>query len=139
MGCERLTLTDISPVGMELLRTNLENANLEAKVERLDWAECSDSELTGYDIVFASDCWYDYEMVEHFSALIARICRLNPGCAFYNATALRNERTFALYKDAMAERDLQSVSLELPPDEFRFPVDPTLKYPIILERYELKE
>ena len=136
MGCERLTLTDISPVGMELLRINLENANLEANVERLDWAECSDSELTGYDIVFASDCWYDYEMVEPFSALIVRICRLNPGCVFFNATALRNERTFALYKDAMVEKGLQCVSLELPADAFRFPVDPTLKYPIVLGRYE---
>ena len=135
--CHQLTLSDISQGGLELLRDNLSHAKTEACVKRLDWTAATDEELRNVDVLYAADCWYDYEMSPVWSTLVSRICILNPGCVFINATALRNERTYDLFKSHMLEVGFVSETVAVAESAFCFPIDPSLKYPIIVDSFHL--
>ncbi len=113
--CASLTLSDYAETGLDLLRENLAIAAAEQQNEgadssspfvttvwRLDWADASltDEQLSRFDLVYVADCWYDYEVCDMLTKLLKRIAVLN-NCPYINATAIRNPKTYQLYKDAL--------------------------------------
>ena len=107
-------------------------------VRKLDWTDehISDESLSGFDSIFIADCWYDYEMVDILTALIKRIVALNK-CPFYNATAVRNIKTYELYHNAMLAAGFELEVLETPGDAL-FPFESTARYAVKLEKYVVR-
>lgn len=142
--CRALILSDYSQGGLELLAENLKINKVEqssVRIQQLDWTNPGEDDLyRGLDLVYAADCWYDYEMVAAFVALVKRICHLNQGkCCFVNATAIRNPRTYELYQTALLEAGFATEALELAEGSFQFPLDPAPKHTIHMEMFTLEE
>jgi hypothetical protein len=136
---KELQMSDYSPGGLQFIRDNLKLNQVDATVTvaKLDWTDVSlsDAALQGFDGVFIADCWYDYEMVEVLTALVKRLVLLNK-CAFFNATAIRNLKTYELYHTAMLHAGFTVQALETP-SESLFPYESEARYAVKLERYEL--
>ena len=147
--CKSLTLSDYAESGLDLLRENLVlaaaqradgSSNLDVtKVWKLDWSDANltDEQLSCFDLVYAADCWYDYEVCDMLTRLVARIARLSK-CPFVNATAIRNPKTYQLYRDALQKEGFMSTELRLDsskPSLFHF--DSNERYSVVMERFDL--
>ena len=141
-GCSKLVLSDYSQSGLDLLQENLElnGCSSEVGVWRLDWTDATltDEQLGCFDLVYAADCWYDYEMAEVLTGLVKRICLLNGKCPFINATAIRNPKTYELYRNTLLEAGFEAKELFLKRSDkpvFRF--DSNERYSVVMEQYTL--
>lgn len=146
-----MILSDYAESGLDLLRENLalgahqqqaDPANVVSttKVWKLDWSDktLTDEQLSGFDLVYAADCWYDYEVCEMLTLLVSRICSLSK-CPFINATAIRNPKTYELYRNALRREEFQSTELLLDqskPALFHF--DSNERYSVVMEKFEKK-
>jgi predicted nicotinamide N-methyase len=140
--CQSLTLSDYSDSGLDLLKENLRinGAGHHVNVWKLDWTDplLTDESLSQFDLVYAADCWYDYEVSDVLTQLVERICRLNK-CVFVNATAIRNPKTYQLYRDKLLAAGFEATELE--PDRGAAPLfhfDSNERYSVVMEQFVLK-
>ncbi len=140
--CQALTLSDYSDSGLDLLRDNLRinGAGHNVNVWKLDWTDpqLTDESLGQFDLVYAADCWYDFEVSDVLTQLVQRICRLNK-CPFVNATAIRNPKTYQLYRDKLLAAGFEATELRLDPTMATlFHFDSNERYSVVMERFNLK-
>ncbi len=140
--CIALTLSDYSESGLDLLRENLQlnDAGSNVKVWQLDWSDknLTDEQMSGVDVLYAADCWYDYEVSGMLTDLVTRFCRINK-CPFINATSIRNPRTYQLYRDLLLAAGFRATELLLEsngPVLFHF--DSNERYSVVVERFDLE-
>ena len=140
--CKSLTLSDYSDSGLDLLRENLRlnEAGDNVSVWKLDWTDkqLTDESLSQFDLVYVADCWYDYMVADILTQLVERICRLNK-CPFVNATAIRNPKTYQLYRDKLLAVGFEATELRLEQGvESLFHFDSNERYSVVMEQFDLK-
>ena len=114
------TFTDYSSMILNLLRQNVSLNFSEdqldvsvpsakcIRIEELDWsADAIDTH--DQDVILATDVVYDPSVIEGLVKTIARLLETNRHASAYIANAIRNESTYAQFRQAVNESSLLDV------------------------------
>ncbi|CAF0766654.1 unnamed protein product [Didymodactylos carnosus] len=89
-----------------------ENDHTKVQIEELDWNQYDKLTTDLYDLIIASDVIYDPSIIESLIKTLKKLLINNSSCIVFMANVIRNESTYALFRQKLEESTEQAFVIE---------------------------